>query len=224
MVAGWVARMLERVNEDTELVAFDPEHPVTAWCRVLIEGLAHGLPARTPVQPAGRAPRFFAPQRPVPSLPFRPPIQRTPTRRAQVMAERTPNRTTRFWDDFKAFAFSDSLIKVAVAFMLGAAGAVLIKSLVDSFITPLIAALFGQSDFSTLTFTINGSVFTYGSFINALIAFVLIALVLFIVVKVIVRVMGEKAEKRSCDHCIEDVSIVATRCPHCTGDLTPATH
>jgi large conductance mechanosensitive channel len=224
MVAGWVGRMLERVNEDTELVTFDPEHPVTAWCRVLIEGLASREPVHTPGQASARAPRFFAPQRPVPSLPFRPPIQRTPTRRAQVMAERTPNRTTRFWDDFKSFAFSDSLIKVAVAFMLGAAGAALIKSLVDSFITPLIAALFGQSDFSNLTFTINGSVFTYGSFINALIAFVLIALVLFIVVKVVVRVMGEKAEKRSCDHCIEDVSIVATRCPHCTGDLTPVTH
>ncbi len=73
MVAGWVARLLERVNKDTELVAFDPKHPVTAWCRVLIEGLACGLPAHTPVQPAGRARRFIAPQRPVPSLPFRPP-------------------------------------------------------------------------------------------------------------------------------------------------------
>lgn len=137
------------------------------------------------------------------------------------MADRNSNAAARFWGDFKAFAFSDNLIKVAVAFMLGAAGAALIKSLVDSFITPLIAAIFGQSDFSNLTFTINGSVFTYGSFINALIAFVLIALVLFIVVKVVVRVMGEKAEKRSCDHCLEDVSIAATRCPHCTSELTP---
>jgi len=139
------------------------------------------------------------------------------------MAKDDGNAAARFWDDFKAFAFSDNLIKVAVAFMLGAAGAALIKSLVDSFITPLIAAIFGQPDFSTLTFTINGSVFTYGSFINALIAFVLIAVVLFIVVKVIINIMGEKAEKRSCDHCLEDVSIAATRCPHCTSELTPET-
>ncbi len=137
------------------------------------------------------------------------------------MADKGSNPATRFWNDFKSFAFSDNLIKVAVAFMLGAAGAALIKSLVDSFITPLIAAIFGQPDFSNLTFTINGSVFTYGTFINALISFVLIALVLFIVVKVIIRVMGEKAEKRSCDHCLEDVSIAATRCPHCTSELTP---
>ncbi|MEI7520769.1 MAG: MscL family protein [Thermoleophilia bacterium] len=137
------------------------------------------------------------------------------------MAERTPTRTARFWGDFKAFAFSDSLLKVAIAFVLGAAVAALIKSLVESFITPLIAAIFGEPDFSALTFTINGSVFTYGNFMNALISFVLIAIVLFLVVKGALRVMGEKAEKRSCDHCIEDVSIAATRCPHCTGDLRP---
>jgi large conductance mechanosensitive channel len=129
------------------------------------------------------------------------------------MSEKTPNRTARFWGDFKAFAFSDSLLKVAIA--------ALIKSFVESFITPLIAAIFGEPDFSALTFTINGSVFTYGNFLNALISFALIAVVLFLVAKGALRMMGEKAEKRSCDHCIEDVSIAATRCPHCTGDLTP---
>ena len=78
MVAGWVARLLERVNKDTELVAFDPKHPVTAWCRVLIEGLASREPVHTPGQASARAPRFFAPQRPVPSLPFRPPHTTNP--------------------------------------------------------------------------------------------------------------------------------------------------
>jgi len=137
------------------------------------------------------------------------------------MADKGPNRAARFWGDFKAFAFSDSLLKVAIAFVLGAAVAALIKSLVESFITPLIAAIFGQPDFSNLTFTINGSVFTYGNFLNAFISFLLIALVLFFIVKAVIRVMGEKAEKRSCDHCLEDVSIAATRCPHCTSELTP---
>ena len=73
MVSGWVGRMLDRVNEDTELVTFDPEHPVTACCRVLIKGLASREPVHTPGQASARAPRFFAPQRPVPSSSFRPP-------------------------------------------------------------------------------------------------------------------------------------------------------
>jgi large conductance mechanosensitive channel len=64
-------------------------------------------------------------------------------------------------------------------------------------------------------------VFTYGNFLNAFISFLLIALVLFFIVKAVIRVMGEKAEKRACDHCLEDVSIAATRCPHCTSELTP---
>lgn len=130
-------------------------------------------------------------------------------------------RTKGFWNDFKAFAFSDSLLKVAVAFVLATAFVVLIKSFVDSFIMPLLAAVAGDVNFDELVFTLNGSEFTYGSFLSALITFVLIALVMFLVVKVVIRTMGEKAEKTSCPSCMEDVSIAASRCPHCTGELTP---
>jgi large conductance mechanosensitive channel len=131
------------------------------------------------------------------------------------------NRTRNFWNDFKAFAFSDSLLKVAVAFVLATAFTVLIKAFVDSFIMPLIAAIVGDTSFEDLVFTVNGSTFTYGSFLSALITFILVAFVLFLVVKSVIRVMGEKAETTSCPACTEDVSIVATRCPHCTSELTP---
>ena len=131
------------------------------------------------------------------------------------------NRTRNFWNDFKAFAFSDSLLKVAVAFVLATAFTVLIKAFVDSFIMPLIAAIVGDTSFQDLVFTVNGSTFTYGSFLSALITFILVTLVLFLVVKSVIRVMGEKAETTSCPACTEDVSIVATRCPHCTSELTP---
>lgn len=131
------------------------------------------------------------------------------------------DRSKRFWSDFKAFAFSDSLLKVAVAFVLATAFTVLIKAFVDSFIMPLIAAIFGKPSFDDLTFTVNGSVFTYGTFLGAVITFLLIALVLFLVVKAVIAVMGEKAEKTSCPSCTEDVSIAASRCPHCTTELTP---
>lgn len=133
------------------------------------------------------------------------------------------DRSKRFWNDFKSFAFSDSLLKVAVAFVLATAFTLVVKALVDSFIMPLIAAIFGEPNFDDLTFTLNGAVFTYGSFISAVITFLLIALVLFLIVKVVIRVMGEAAEKTSCPSCMEDVSIAASRCPHCTSDLTPST-
>lgn len=132
------------------------------------------------------------------------------------------NRTKGFWNDFKAFAFSDSLLKVAVAFVLATAFTVLIKAFVDSFIMPLLAAITGNVSFDDMVFTLNGAEFTYGSFISAVITFILIALVLFLVVKAVIRVQGEKAEITSCPACTEDVSIVATRCPHCTSELTPA--
>jgi large conductance mechanosensitive channel len=132
------------------------------------------------------------------------------------------NRTKGFWSDFKAFAFSDNLLKVAVAFVLATAFTVLIKAFVDSFIMPLLAAITGNVSFDDMVFTLNGAEFTYGSFISAVITFLLIALVLFLVVKAVIRVQGEKAEITSCPACTEDVSIVATRCPHCTSELTPA--
>jgi large conductance mechanosensitive channel len=132
------------------------------------------------------------------------------------------NRTKGFWNDFKAFAFSDNLLKVAVAFVLATAFTVLIKAFVDSFIMPLLAAITGNVSFDDMVFTLNGAEFTYGSFISAVITFLLIALVLFLVVKAVIRVQGEKAEITSCPACTEDVSIVATRCPHCTSELTPA--
>jgi large conductance mechanosensitive channel len=133
------------------------------------------------------------------------------------------DRSKRFWNDFKSFAFSDSLLKVAVAFVLATAFTLVVKSLVDSFIMPLIAAIFGEPNFDDLTFTLNGAVFTYGAFLSAVVTFVLIALVLFLIVKVVIRVMGETAEKTSCPSCLEEVLIAASRCPHCTSELTPTT-
>ena len=131
------------------------------------------------------------------------------------------SRTKNFWNDFKAFAFSDSLLKVAVAFVLATAFTVLIKAFVDSFIMPLLAAITGNANFNDMVFTLNGAKFTYGTFISAVITFILVALVLFLVVKLIIRAMGEKAEKTSCPACTQDVSIAATRCPYCTSELTP---
>ena len=86
--------------------------------------------------------------------------------------------------DFKTFLMQGSLITLAVAFIMGAAFAALLTSFVGDMVMPLIGAIFGKTDFSALTFTINHSVFHWGSFLNAVITFVTIALaVFFFVVK-----------------------------------------
>jgi large conductance mechanosensitive channel len=81
--------------------------------------------------------------------------------------------------EFKAFLLRGNLIDLAVAVVIGLAFTALINSLVADLLTPIIAAIFGEPDFSGLTFEINDSTFRYGSFINALITFVLVAAALF---------------------------------------------
>jgi large conductance mechanosensitive channel len=86
--------------------------------------------------------------------------------------------------EFKDFLMRGNVVDLAVAVVIGAAFGALVTSLVTDLLTPIIAAIVGKPDFSNLTFTINGSVFRYGNFINALIAFVSIAAaVFFFVVK-----------------------------------------
>lgn len=86
--------------------------------------------------------------------------------------------------EFKQFLLRGNVVDLAVAVVIGAAFGALVTSLVENLLTPIIAAIIGKQDFSNLTFTINDSVFRYGSFINALIAFISIAAaVFFFVVK-----------------------------------------
>lgn len=84
--------------------------------------------------------------------------------------------------EFKEFLVRGNLVALAVAFVLGLAFAALVTSLVSDLITPLLAAIGGQADFSELDFTINDSRFTYGNFLNALITFVIIAAVVFFLI------------------------------------------
>ncbi len=87
-------------------------------------------------------------------------------------------------NDFKAFLMQGNLITLAIAFVMGVAFAAVVTSLVGDLVMPIIGAIFGKSDFSDLTFTINNSVFRYGAFITAVITFVSIAAaVFFFVVK-----------------------------------------
>lgn len=94
--------------------------------------------------------------------------------------------------EFKEFIMRGNVVDLAVAVVIGAAFGAVIASLVSDLLTPLIAAIFGKQDFSQLTFTINGSQFRYGSFINALIAFVLVAAAVFLFVIKPINYLREK--------------------------------
>jgi large conductance mechanosensitive channel len=129
--------------------------------------------------------------------------------------------------EFKAFLLRGNLVDTAVGIVIGLAFAAVITALVGSLITPLIAAIFGKPDFAALTFTINGSVFTYGVFINALISFVLVAIVLFFVVVKPVNAMRARRESpdpttRACPECLSEIPVEAHRCAFCTTELSAA--
>jgi len=92
------------------------------------------------------------------------------------------DRATGVLKEFREFLLRGNVVELAVAVVIATAFGALVKSAVDNLLTPLIAAIFGKPDFSQLKFTINGSTFTYGAFINALIAFILIAAAVFFAV------------------------------------------
>ena len=86
--------------------------------------------------------------------------------------------------DFKKFVLRGNVVDLAVAVVVGVAFTAMITAFVADIITPLIAAIFGKPDFSDLTFTINHSTFRYGSFLNALLSFLIVATVVFFAVVV----------------------------------------
>jgi large conductance mechanosensitive channel len=133
------------------------------------------------------------------------------------------------FEDFKKFLTRGNVLDLAVAVVLGVAFVVVVTALVEDLI-PLIAAIFGKPDFSRLQVTINGSTFRYGAFINAVIAFVLIAAALFFfVVKPLTALMARAKEKdepspptRKCPECLSDIPVEAMRCAF-FGERVPAT-
>jgi large conductance mechanosensitive channel len=85
-------------------------------------------------------------------------------------------------EEFKQFLLRGSVIELAVAVVIGVAFGAVVNSLVKDILTPIVAAIFGKPDFASLTFSINDSTFRYGSFLNAVLSFVLIAAAIFFVV------------------------------------------
>jgi large conductance mechanosensitive channel len=131
--------------------------------------------------------------------------------------------------EFRDFILRGNVVDLAVAVIIGGAFALLINSFVVDILTPLLGLL-GVQDFSQLTWeTPGGAILAYGNFLNALIAFLLVAAaIFFFVVKpmnaIAARRAGQEPEEapttKACSFCATDIPIAATRCPNCTSQLT----
>jgi len=135
----------------------------------------------------------------------------------------------KFMAEFKEFINRGNVVDMAVGIMIGAAFKAIVDSLVNDIISPLIGLLFKQ-DFSNLSINLWNVELKYGAFIMAVLNFLIIAFVLFLIIKLMnsLRDIGKKkveevpAEPTTqiCPYCKSEIAIDATRCPHCTSDLS----
>ncbi len=130
---------------------------------------------------------------------------------------------------FKAFITRGNLLELAVAVVIGTAFTAVVTALVTDIITPLIAAIGGEPNFAALVFKVHGSKFLYGSFINALLTFLIIAAVVyFLIIAPMAKITARFARvaevtTRDCPECLSTIPIAATRCMYCTTEVPPVT-
>lgn len=137
----------------------------------------------------------------------------------------------KFFEEFKDFINKGNVMDLAVAVVIGAAFTAIVNSVVSDLIMPLISLCTGGINFSDMKLAIgigeNAAAFTYGNFINAVIQFLIVAFVVFIIVKALNKAqtlahhkqVAEIKEAPHCPFCLEEVAEGATRCPHCTAEL-----
>ncbi len=131
-----------------------------------------------------------------------------------------------FINEFKEFISRGNVMDMAVGIIIGGAFTAIVTSLVEDIITPIIGMI-GGFDFSSFVVTVNNSNIAIGKFINAVINFLLIALVLFSVIKAMNKAASlvkkpaeeEAPTTKMCPYCKSEIAIEATRCPHCTSQL-----
>ena len=140
-------------------------------------------------------------------------------------------KKTGFFKAFKNFLLEGDAISMAVGVIIGAAMKDLVTSLVDNMFSPVIGLVLGKVDFSSLSVSIGDATIKYGAFITALINFVLMAFVVFLIVYLIDKAKEsfkkltkkEEAEEepttKVCPFCQSEIDIKAVKCPHCTSDI-----
>lgn len=154
------------------------------------------------------------------------------------MAKQEPSKFAQAWEDFKAFAIKDSVISLAIGVIIGGALKGVIDSLVNNVFTPPIGFLTAKLDFNQLFFSLgktqydtlaqaqeaNAVVIQYGLVLNAVIAFLITALVLFFISKAVTKATEKKKEEvakttKKCPYCMSEIDIKAKKCPFCTSSV-----
>jgi large conductance mechanosensitive channel len=129
---------------------------------------------------------------------------------------------------FKQFLLRGNVLDLAVAVIMGAAFGAVVTAMVADLLTPLIAAVVGKPDFSGIFFTVNGSKFMIGTFINALISFILISAAIYFFVVLPVNTLMTRVKRghappdpttKQCPECLSTIPIAAKRCAFCTSVL-----
>jgi large conductance mechanosensitive channel len=126
--------------------------------------------------------------------------------------------------EFKAFVLRGNVLDLAVAVIIGGAFGKIISSLVNDVLMPLIGLLLGGINFADKSFTVGAAIVKWGSFVQSIIDFLIIALVIFMIVKAAnaTKKAPPPADpiSKECPHCFTIIPIKATRCPNCTSELT----
>jgi large conductance mechanosensitive channel len=128
---------------------------------------------------------------------------------------------------FKEFILRGNVVDLAVGVMIGAAFTALVTTLVKDLLTPFVAAIFQQPDFSALSFTINGSQFLYGDFLNAIVSFLIVTAAIYFFIVLPINKLSERMHKgpppeattKTCPECLSNIPIKATRCAYCTAKI-----
>jgi large conductance mechanosensitive channel len=125
--------------------------------------------------------------------------------------------------EFREFAIRGNVVDLAIAVIIGGAFGKIISSLVDNIIMPLVGLLIGGVDFKNLAFTVGSAKVEYGLFIQNVVDFVIIAFVIFLMVRAINSTKkptpAAAPTTKECPHCFTTIPIKATRCPNCTSQL-----
>lgn len=136
----------------------------------------------------------------------------------------------KFLQEFKSFALKGNVMDLSVAVIIGGAFRAIVASLTNDIISPLLG-IAGSTDFSHFTFSIGGSEIRYGAFLTAIVNFVIMAFIIFLMVKAVNRLtsLGKKPEApagepekpatKVCPYCLSEIPAAAVKCCHCTSDL-----
>ena len=124
--------------------------------------------------------------------------------------------------EFREFALRGNVMDLAVAVIIGGAFGTIVTALVNDILMPLIGLLMGGIDFSSLAIVVGGAEVRYGAFIQSIVNFLIIAFVIFLIVRAMNRLKRDEPTTpttKECPHCFTTIPLKAARCPNCTSQL-----